>query len=350
MIAGRATAALPAPSARRRATRAPRCRRRPAPNGSPLAAASGLRPARGRRATRRNGPPPRSPAGRAAARRRPPRPGDEDPLTSPSFSRGAQPGEDSRSYGSGSRPGQRPAAGTGSHSSRSYPRSPGGYPATPDGYQAPAAAGGPEFPAEPRRGTDGGTRTRSRRARSQPGRAASGRPRVPAPGRGPRFLGRRPAPAGRGDVTADRCGQPVRQLRGQRASRPRSRPGRGAAVPGRAAGRPRRPRPRMARPRVTRRPPTRPLRDDRPWLSGRGPAAAGGGRHLVPSPHPGGSAAAAGVGPSTGVPLSAGSGRLRRSRRLREPARSSGPTRQLPRRAGRQRPVPGRLPYRSLWP
>ena len=50
---------------------------------------------------------------------------------------------------------QRPAAGTGSHSSRSYPRSPGGgYPAAPDGYQAPAAAvGSTEYPAEPRRGT-----------------------------------------------------------------------------------------------------------------------------------------------------------------------------------------------------
>ena len=50
---------------------------------------------------------------------------------------------------------QRPAAGTGSHSSRSYPRSPGGgYPAAPDGYQAPAAAvASTEYPAEPRRGT-----------------------------------------------------------------------------------------------------------------------------------------------------------------------------------------------------
>jgi hypothetical protein len=127
----------------------------------------------------------------APARRRGPRPpADDDPLTSPSFSRGAQPGEDSRSYGSGSRPALQPADGTGSHSSRSYPGTPGGaYPAAPDGYQAPAAAPGTEYPAAaPRRGT--GRRHGYPEAPAEttnPGRTRPGTsPGYPAPAATPR--------------------------------------------------------------------------------------------------------------------------------------------------------------------
>ena len=143
--------------------------------------------------------PPAAPArpDAAPARRRAPRPpADDDPLTSPSFSRGAQPAADSRSYGSGSQPVLRAADGTGSHSSRSYPRTPGGaypaapgsaYQAAPGGYQAPAAATGTDYPAA---GPGRGTSRRHAYPEAPAETTNPGRTRQPAAS-GP------PAPAGR---------------------------------------------------------------------------------------------------------------------------------------------------------
>jgi len=121
-------------------------------------------------------------AGRQRRPATPPRYADDDPLTSPSFSRASAPPADSRSYRSADQ--GRTRSGNGSAPAAGYPRTPGsgGYPVPAssgrDYLAAPAAAGypGPGDRTDPRGGrpvTSGPAGDDRRRAQPAPPVAAS---------------------------------------------------------------------------------------------------------------------------------------------------------------------------------
>ena len=157
----------------------------------------------------------------------PPPYADDDPLTSPSFSRASAPAEDSRSYRAAGRGQAR--SSNGSAPAGGYPRPPGsgGYPsspAEPDGYPAPAS-GRRDYPAGAHRRWLPRPR-RPDRPPWRPDRPARRRGPPPADRPGIAGAGPRSGPASR------RRQQPVRQLRGQRPAVPPGQPRPGQQRPG----------------------------------------------------------------------------------------------------------------------